>query len=310
MAFGQNTKLGCVVHECTQYQEYFVFCHYEKNAYAKNAEGQDQEVCEPGPPCDRHLTCTTYPCSFCDTRTTPIPCEDITKLIDIDAATNATILTTAINDAYNTWSRSDKSNFNAYKMRIENIVWSAEFPTPDAKMDEILTVLTGYAPDGSAQQQLLYSVVIPGFGTIADLVACPRTTTPTTTAATTTTATTTTTVPPTTTTVGGCAVRASLIAIDPASNTTVLTTAINNAFATWSRTDKANFNAYKKRIEDIIFTNNEFPTLETKLQAITDVLKGYAPDGSAQQQLVYAVQIASWGTIADFVACGTTAPGK
>ncbi|KAH7709277.1 hypothetical protein AAVH_23458, partial [Aphelenchoides avenae] len=46
-----------------------------------------------------------------------------------------------------------------------------------------------------------------------------------------------------------------LITRDTSSNTTGLTTAVNAAYAAWSRTDKANFAGYKKRIENILWND-------------------------------------------------------
>jgi len=120
----------------------------------------------------------------------------------------------------------------------------------------------------------------------------------------TTTAATTTVAP--TTAVSKCASRPDLIVIDTGANVTCLTTSVNTVYNTWSRTDKANFASYKKRIESAIW-GTEFNTPAAKLQQISTVFSGYAPAGSAASVQVMSIQITCkavvWGTVADFCGC-------
>lgn len=119
-------------------------------------------------------------------------------------------------------------------------------------------------PESTRGQQLLYAVALGTWGTMCEYINCVRqrdnpsyapqlcpTTTTTALATTTTPATTTTTLP----TGVKCANIDDLIKKDASTNSTLLTTALNEAYATWSRTDKANFVAYKKRIEIILWNN-------------------------------------------------------
>ena len=106
------------------------------------------------------------------------------------------------------------------------------------------------------------------------------------------------------TTEGGpnCGGRGALITIDVSSNTTILTTSVNSAYATWTRTDKANFASYKKRIEVIIW-GTEFTTIDAKLSQIVTVFTGYAPAGSASETLVLSIEISGWGSVGQFCDC-------
>ncbi|KAH7716221.1 hypothetical protein AAVH_16346 [Aphelenchoides avenae] len=100
----------------------------------------------------------------------------------------------------------------------------------------------------------------------------------------------------------GCSERGGLITIDFSSNTTVLTSSVNTAYATWTRNEKANFASYKKRIETIIW-GVEFSSVESKLTQITTVFTGYAPAGTTSYTLVMNIEITGWGTVQQFCDC-------
>jgi hypothetical protein len=116
-----------------------------------------------------------------------------------------------------------------------------------------------------------------------------------------------TTVVPTTVASGPvCSKRPDLIVIDSGANVTCLTTSVNTVYNTWSRTDKANFASYKKRIESAIW-GSEFNDVESKLKQISTVFTGYAPSGSAASVQVMSITITCkavvWGTVGDFCGC-------
>ncbi|KAI6222253.1 hypothetical protein M3Y95_00965300 [Aphelenchoides besseyi] len=96
---------------------------------------------------------------------------------------------------------------------------------------------------------------------------------------------------------GECDARDELIVIS-SSNTTVLTTYINQAYATWSESYQAQFVGYKKRVETLIWSSI---TVSEKLTQISQVLGNYATD--ERQTTLEAVQIASWGTVGQFCEC-------
>jgi hypothetical protein len=118
---------------------------------------------------------------------------------------------------------------------------------------------------------------------------------------------------PTTTTkrVPLCSQLPSLIVIS-ASNTTILTTALNNAIATWNATEQANIKGYNKRVQVIIWNPSkdvDYDTPREKLIGIATVFSGYTGN-AARKALLYEVSIDSWGgTIKDFVACVNTLYG-
>ncbi|KAH7695063.1 hypothetical protein AAVH_37883 [Aphelenchoides avenae] len=235
-------------------------------------------------------------------------CGQVLDIIVVDVETNSTDLTDAINDAFDSWTRIEKSNFNSYKKRIETLIWGDEFTCSADKLKEIAKVLENWASDGSEDQAMVYSIQIGTWGTIEDFVKCvnggsndadgswslPSCDV-------------TTFVPEETTTIAGpagpdCAQVASFITIDTATNTTILTSAINSTFSTWSRTDRGNFNPYKKRIETLIW-GNEYTTTSDKLEQIVDVLEGYAPQDTYAYNQVTSIQIGTWGTIMDLMNC-------
>ncbi|KAH7713627.1 beta-1,4-endoglucanase [Aphelenchoides avenae] len=111
-------------------------------------------------------------------------------------------------------------------------------------------------------------------------------------------------VPPPTTKkpVDKCTTRPQLITVVKASNQTTLTNSIDAAYNTWTRNDKANFAAYKKRIENIIW-GTQYPTPAAKLVQIEAVISGFAPAGSASATLVNAIKITNFGTMAEFIKC-------
>lgn len=67
--------------------------------------------------------CTSAATTSTSTTASAATCDVIESLVQADAANN-TLLTSGINAAWNTWPRSDKANFAAYKKRIENIVYN------------------------------------------------------------------------------------------------------------------------------------------------------------------------------------------
>jgi len=105
-------------------------------------------------------------------------CSKRPELIVIDTGANVTCLTTSVNTVYATWSRTDKANFASYKKRIESAIWGTEFDTPDAKLKQISTVFTGYAPAGSAASVQVMSITITCkavvWGTVGDFCGCQK----------------------------------------------------------------------------------------------------------------------------------------
>ncbi|KAH7697565.1 hypothetical protein AAVH_29540 [Aphelenchoides avenae] len=100
----------------------------------------------------------------------------------------------------------------------------------------------------------------------------------------------------------GCAGIQRLVQADPANNT-LLTAGINAAWNSWSRSDKANFASYKKRIESIVYDQNPDWDNGIKTEQVSKILDGYAPDGSAAKDLILAIQIAGWGSLCDYLNC-------
>lgn len=70
------------------------------------------------------LATTTTPVSTTTALPTSGKCASIDSLIRKDLATNSTPLTTALDEAYATWSRTDKANFAGYKKRVESLLWN------------------------------------------------------------------------------------------------------------------------------------------------------------------------------------------
>ena len=99
-----------------------------------------------------------------------------------------------------------------------------------------------------------------------------------------------------------CVKRGPLITIGTGCNCTTLTDSVNAAYGTWTRTDKANFASYKKRIETLIW-GNEYPLVSDKLSQIVTVFTGYAPAGSTSETLVMGIQITGWGNVKKFCDC-------
>ncbi|KAI6227066.1 hypothetical protein M3Y95_00687500 [Aphelenchoides besseyi] len=83
-------------------------------------------------------------------------------------------------------------------------------------------------------------------------------------------------------------------------NTTELTTALNDAIATWNTTEANNFRGYNKRIQTIIWTDED--TEQSKEEQIAQVVSGFSQN-VARLQMVYDIQIGSFGTVGDFVHC-------
>lgn len=99
-------------------------------------------------------------------------CTKRPQLIAVVKASNQTVFTNSLNAAVKTWTRNEQSNFAAYKKRIENIIYTNQYPTPAAKLAQIEAVITGFAPATSAPAKKLMAVPITGFGTIAEFVKC------------------------------------------------------------------------------------------------------------------------------------------
>ncbi|KAH7703291.1 hypothetical protein AAVH_29541, partial [Aphelenchoides avenae] len=81
----------------------------------------------------------------------------------------------------------------------------------------------------------------------------------------------------------------------------MLTSGLNAAWNGWSRSDKANFAAYKKRIENVVY--NRSVSGADKISQVSQILDGYAPDGSAAKDLILAIPFAGWGSLCDFLNC-------
>ncbi|KAH7716526.1 Protein CLEC-49, partial [Aphelenchoides avenae] len=129
---------------------------------------------------------------------------------------------------------------------------------------------------------------------------CFPPTTTTSTVTTTTLSQTTTGAPQTTLPGANCDDAESIVQIDVANNTK-LTSGLNAAWNGWSRPDKANFAAYKKRIENAVY--EPVWSGSEKISAVAKILDGYAPDGSAAKDIILAVPIGGWGTFCDFLNC-------
>ncbi|KAI6210539.1 hypothetical protein M3Y96_00338900 [Aphelenchoides besseyi] len=83
-------------------------------------------------------------------------------------------------------------------------------------------------------------------------------------------------------------------------NTTELTTALNDAIATWNASERNQFAGYNKRIQTIIWTDED--TEQSKEEQIAQVVSGFTQN-NARLQMVYDIQIGSFGTVGDFVHC-------
>ncbi|KAH7703288.1 C-type lectin domain family 4 member F-like protein [Aphelenchoides avenae] len=92
----------------------------------------------------------------------------------------------------------------------------------------------------------------------------------------------------------------SLVQVD-ATNNTVLTAGLNAAWNAWSRSDKANFAAYKRRIENVVY--NRSMSGAEKLSQVSAILDGYAPDGSAAKDLILAIPLTGYGSLCDMLNC-------
>ncbi|KAH7711991.1 hypothetical protein AAVH_20672 [Aphelenchoides avenae] len=99
-------------------------------------------------------------------------CPQRPSLIAIDESSNSTALTDSLNIAYNAWTRNSKANFNMYKKRVETIIYGNEYSAVEAKVALIADVLHGYAPEGSTYRDEVMTIIIVGWGTVEEFVAC------------------------------------------------------------------------------------------------------------------------------------------
>ncbi|KAH7724041.1 hypothetical protein AAVH_08479 [Aphelenchoides avenae] len=99
-----------------------------------------------------------------------------------------------------------------------------------------------------------------------------------------------------------CVKRGPLITMDFGCNCTKLTDGVNAAYATWPRTDKANFAACKKRNETLIW-GNEYPATTDKIAQIVTVFSGCSTPGTSTYTLVMGTEITGWGNVKKFTDC-------
>lgn len=63
----------------------------------------------------------------CSAQTTPpngpADCSSLDETVAVDKAANQTMLSTALNEVYSCWTRTDKAGFVVYKRQIEKYLW-------------------------------------------------------------------------------------------------------------------------------------------------------------------------------------------
>ena len=106
------------------------------------------------------------------TTTADLSCVKRGPLITIGSGCNCTKLTDSVNAAFVTWPRSDKSNFNSYKKRIETLIWGNEFPATTDKIAQIVTVFNGCSTPGTSTYTLVMGIEITGWGNVKKFTDC------------------------------------------------------------------------------------------------------------------------------------------
>lgn len=101
---------------------------------------------------------------------------------------------------------------------------------------------------------------------------------------------------------GDCDFLVDLITVDKDTNSSLLTDAINEAWATWDGSFQAKFASFKAEIEGIVFGSG-VPCFADKLEKIASIIGTWAPDGSEDQKVVFGIYIRGWGQLKKLVDC-------
>ncbi|KAH7714380.1 hypothetical protein AAVH_18264 [Aphelenchoides avenae] len=101
---------------------------------------------------------------------------------------------------------------------------------------------------------------------------------------------------------GDCDFLVDLITVDKDTNSSLLTDAISEAWATWDASFQAKFSSFKAEIEGIVFGSG-VPCFADKLEKIASIIGTWAPDGSEDQKVVFGIYIRGWGQLKKLVDC-------